>query len=70
MKKLHCSFCGKDQGTVKLIAGPNVWICNECVAICNEILKNENPGPSVSGHPKDHPGQGKPNASVTDYCTE
>lgn len=63
MKKIHCSFCGKDQDTVsKLIAGPNVFICNECIGICNEILKNENPEPSTSGQ--------MPNASVTDFCTE
>jgi ATP-dependent Clp protease ATP-binding subunit ClpX len=37
--KLRCSFCGKDQGEVKkLIAGPSVYICNECVDICVEII--------------------------------
>jgi ATP-dependent Clp protease ATP-binding subunit ClpX len=36
---LHCSFCGKTQRDVeKLIAGPTVFICNECVARCNDIL--------------------------------
>jgi ATP-dependent Clp protease ATP-binding subunit ClpX len=36
---LHCSFCGKNQDQVaKLIAGPSVFICGECVAICNTIL--------------------------------
>ena len=36
---LHCSFCGKSQHEVrKLIAGPKVFICDECVAICNQIL--------------------------------
>jgi hypothetical protein len=36
---LRCSFCGKSQHEVsKLIAGPSVYICNECVDICNEIL--------------------------------
>ena len=36
----HCSFCGKPQERVeRLIAGPNrVYICNECVALCNEII--------------------------------
>lgn len=35
----HCSFCDKSQHDVKkLIAGPNVYICDECVAICNDIL--------------------------------
>ena len=40
--KLHCSFCGKEQAKVKkLIAGPNIYICNECVDLCNDILKEE-----------------------------
>lgn len=34
-----CSFCGKQEGPQRrLIAGPGVYICNECVALCNEIL--------------------------------
>lgn len=37
-----CSFCGKNQRQVrKLIAGPNIYICDECVALCNEILEEE-----------------------------
>ena len=40
--KLHCSFCGKEQSQVKkLIAGPNVYICNECIDLCNDILLEE-----------------------------
>ena len=40
--KLHCSFCGKEQSQVKkLIAGPNVYICNECIELCNDILLEE-----------------------------
>lgn len=36
---VHCSFCGKSQNEVrKLIAGPRVYICNECIDICNEII--------------------------------
>ena len=39
---LHCSFCGKGQNEVqKLIAGPGVYICNECVHLCNLILNEE-----------------------------
>lgn len=39
---LSCSFCGKSQDEVKkLIAGPNVFICNECIDLCNEILKED-----------------------------
>jgi hypothetical protein len=37
---MHCAFCGKSQHEVrKLIAGPEVFICDECVAICNKILR-------------------------------
>ena len=40
--KLNCSFCGKDQDEVKkLIAGPSVYICNECVDLCNDIIEEE-----------------------------
>ena len=36
---LKCSFCGKSQDQVrKLIAGPGVYICDECIDLCNEIL--------------------------------
>ena len=41
-KLLHCSFCGKSQHEVrKLIAGPSVYICDECVELCNEIVREE-----------------------------
>ena len=41
-KNLLCSFCGKDKETVKkFISGPNVYICNECISLCNEILAEE-----------------------------
>jgi len=39
---LHCSFCGKSQDEVrKLIAGPTVYICDECIELCNEIIAEE-----------------------------
>ena len=51
---LYCSFCGKSQHEVrKLIAGPNVFICNECVELCADIIKEEDrkirraSGPSI-----------------------
>ena len=47
---LHCSFCGKSQHNVaKLIAGPSVFICDECVAICNQIIGQpvDNPAPAI-----------------------
>ena len=41
-KDLCCSFCGKSQKEVrKLIAGPSVYICDECIALCNDILAEE-----------------------------
>lgn len=41
-KTLKCSFCGKNQDQVKrLIAGPNVYICDECVELCDEIIQEE-----------------------------
>ncbi|MGM1014417.1 ATP-dependent Clp protease ATP-binding subunit ClpX [Limosilactobacillus fermentum] len=39
---VHCSFCGKSQSEVqKVVAGPGVFICNECVALCQEIIDQE-----------------------------
>src|ERR671938_745983 len=44
--QLQCSFCGKSQRQVrKLIAGPGVYICDECIELCNEIIDEE-----FSGH--------------------
>ena len=44
---LKCSFCGKSQKQVKkLIAGPGVYICDECIDLCNEIIDEELAGPS------------------------
>lgn len=41
-KIFHCSFCGKSQHEVrKLIAGPSVYVCDECVALCNDIINEE-----------------------------
>lgn len=41
-KSLHCSFCNKTQNEVrKLIAGPSVFICDECVNLCNDIIRDE-----------------------------
>ena len=41
-KLLYCSFCGKSQHEVrKLIAGPSVFVCDECIALCNDIMREE-----------------------------
>jgi ATP-dependent Clp protease ATP-binding subunit ClpX len=46
-KTLLCSFCGKNQNDVKkLVAGPSVFICDECVDLCNDIIKEEANEPS------------------------
>ncbi len=55
-KLLYCSFCGKSQHEVrKLIAGPSVFICDECVELCNDIIREEmqeNMGEATSKLPK------------------
>ncbi|CAH2031012.1 ATP-dependent Clp protease ATP-binding subunit ClpX [Trichlorobacter ammonificans] len=57
---LTCSFCGKSQDEVrKLIAGPAVYICDECIELCNDIIAEENRmddtlGPDVAKLPKPH----------------
>jgi ATP-dependent Clp protease ATP-binding subunit ClpX len=44
-KLLYCSFCGKSQHEVrKLIAGPSVFICDECIELCNDIIREESTG--------------------------
>ena len=49
-KTLYCSFCGKSQHEVKkLIAGPSVFICDECIDLCNEIIRDELPADEVQG---------------------
>ena len=52
-KTLYCSFCGKSQHEVKkLIAGPSVFVCDECIELCNEIIRDELP-PSTEAVGKD-----------------
>ena len=48
-KTLYCTFCGKSQHEVKkLIAGPSVFICDECIDLCNEIIRDELPSLEVN----------------------
>jgi ATP-dependent Clp protease ATP-binding subunit ClpX len=52
-KILYCSFCGKSQHEVrKLIAGPSVFICDECVELCNDIIREELEEKAASGRAK------------------
>ena len=56
-KLLYCSFCGKSQHEVrKLIAGPSVFICDECIELCNDIIREESQGePGSKGARADLP---------------
>ena len=52
-KVLYCSFCGKSQHEVKkLIAGPSVFICDECIDLCNDIIREEVPADAPEGKAK------------------
>lgn len=52
-KLLYCSFCGKSQHEVrKLIAGPSVFVCDECVELCNDIIREEMQEKTASGGAK------------------
>ncbi len=55
-KLLYCSFCGKSQHEVKkLIAGPSVFICDECIALCNDIIRDELPEEAAKAGRSDLP---------------
>ncbi|MBS4098246.1 MAG: ATP-dependent Clp protease ATP-binding subunit ClpX [Sulfuricella sp.] len=55
-KLLYCSFCGKSQHEVrKLIAGPSVFICDECVSLCNDIIRDETQGDDSKSSSSDLP---------------
>ncbi|MEM9171231.1 MAG: ClpX C4-type zinc finger protein, partial [Pseudomonadota bacterium] len=66
-KLLYCSFCGKSQHEVrKLIAGPSVFICDECVELCNDIIREELEEASELGHQK-LPKPAEINTTLDDY---
>ena len=65
MDDFHCSFCGKRRGEVrKLISGPRVFICNECVARCRQVLGPPPPPDAPPAQPErttaDLPAQALP----------
>jgi len=69
-KVLYCSFCGKSQHEVKkLIAGPSVFICDECIELCNDIIRDEVPaeGAAAKGSKSDLPVPGEIKASLDQY---
>ncbi len=65
---LYCSFCGKSQHEVrKLIAGPNVFICNECVELCMDIIREEDKTQLVSRGEGNVPAPSEIKAVLDDY---
>ncbi len=68
-KLLYCSFCGKSQHEVrKLIAGPSVFICDECVELCNDIIREEvQEGTEVSGTRSKFPRPDEIRQSLNEY---
>ena len=57
-KQLRCSFCGKPQSQVaRLVAGPDVYICDECVSICYDIISGEMPDTNRRGKRRSQPKQ-------------
>ncbi len=67
-KLLYCSFCGKSQHEVrKLIAGPSVFVCDECVELCNDIIREEISEISPKEHKKALPSPIEIRESLDDY---
>ena len=69
-KVLYCSFCGKSQHEVKkLIAGPSVFICDECIELCNDIIRDEVPaeGTDAKATKSDLPIPSEIKASLDQY---
>ncbi|MBI3771654.1 MAG: ATP-dependent Clp protease ATP-binding subunit ClpX [Gammaproteobacteria bacterium] len=67
-KLLYCSFCGKSQHEVrKLIAGPSVFVCDECVELCNDIIREELQESSAVGKGRKLPTPREINAILDEY---
>ena len=70
-KVLYCSFCGKSQHEVKkLIAGPSVFICDECIDLCNDIIRDEVPADGADARSRPSPTCRRPReikASLDQY---
>lgn len=65
---LYCSFCGKSQHEVrKLIAGPNVFVCNECVELCMDIIREEDKSQLVRGDDDGVPAPSEINEFLDEY---
>jgi len=67
-KLLYCSFCGKSQHEVrKLIAGPSVFICDECVELCNDIIREEVQEEAAAGGRSKLPTPHEINRNLDEY---
>jgi len=67
-KLLYCSFCGKSQHEVrKLIAGPSVFVCDECVELCNDIIREEVQEKSATLHGNKLPTPREINSILDEY---
>ncbi len=67
-KTLYCSFCGKSQHEVKkLIAGPSVFVCDECIELCNEIIRDELPAQTETIGKSDLPTPTQIKANLDNY---
>ncbi|MBP6902148.1 MAG: ATP-dependent Clp protease ATP-binding subunit ClpX [Burkholderiaceae bacterium] len=69
-KVLYCSFCGKSQHEVKkLIAGPSVFICDECIELCNDIIRDEAPaeGPAAKAGKSELPTPSEIKTTLDQY---
>jgi ClpX C4-type zinc finger protein len=51
----RCSFCGKSKNQVaKLVAGPGVYICDQCIALCNRVIAEDRPVPATPARSPQH----------------
>ncbi|MDD3935125.1 ATP-dependent Clp protease ATP-binding subunit ClpX [Rhodoferax sp.] len=67
-KTLYCSFCGKSQHEVKkLIAGPSVFVCDECIELCNEIIRDELPATTETPEKSSLPTPAEIKANLDNY---
>ena len=67
-KTLYCSFCGKSQHEVKkLIAGPSVFVCDECIELCNEIIRDELPPTTETPEKSNLPTPAEIKANLDNY---
>ncbi len=72
-KVLYCSFCGKSQHEVKkLIAGPSVFICDECIELCNDIIRDEvaAPAPALRSAKTDLPTPAEIKTTLDQYVID